>query len=101
MFPETDVIHIVAVIADVIAVIIFSNSYRALAVRAVLQVPITQLVAFVPGNIETIVVVPVALGGVVLLVVLVMFLMFLVPASWCNLIPRTVPAHPTGTKQAG
>ena len=91
MFPETDVIHIV---------IIFSNSHRALAVRAVLQVPITQLVAFVPGtHIETIVVVPVALGGVVLLLALV--LMFLVPASWCNLIPRTVPAHPTGTKQAG
>ena len=86
-----------AVIAFIIVVITFSNSYRALAVRAVLQVPITQLVAFVPGNIETIVV-PVALGGVVLLALV---LMFLVPASWCNLIPSTVPAHPTGTKQAG
>ena len=80
----------------------FSNSHRALAVRAVLQVPITQLVAFVPGNIETIVVVPVvALGGELLLALVLVFLMFLVPASWCNLIPSTVPAHPTGTKQAG
>ena len=89
-----------AVIAVIIVVIIFSNSHRALAVCAVLQVPITQLVAFVPGtHIETIVVMPVvALGGVVLLALLV--LMFLVPASWCNLIPSTVPAHPTGTKQA-
>ena len=82
-------------------VIIFSNSYRALAVRAVLQVPITQLVAFVPGtHIETIVMPVVALGGVVLLLALLV-LMFLVPAPWCNLIPGTVPAHPTGTKQAG